>query len=581
MKKQWQIRHPDPETIMQMSKTLKCHPITAAVLINRHILNEPEASGFLNVSLKNMRSPFTLKDMDRAVHRIYDAIKANEKILIFGDYDVDGVTATAILLDFFRYIGANVSYYIPHRINEGYGLHTQHITNDVLSDNTSLVITADNGSASFEAVAKARASGVDVIITDHHNIAEKIPPALAVINPKRHDCIADLDHLAGVGVAFCLLICLRKYLRDRRFWDCRSEPNLKNYCDLVALGTIADMVPLVYENRIFSKIGLELIKSCHHPGIQALMEVAGISKNAADADDIAFRLAPRLNAAGRMVHASIAVDLLTTKDVNQARQIANSLNTLNQKRQDLEKRIIDDILAGLKKNPDLLKTNSLVLWNRQWHEGVLGIVASRMVEKYYRPVVLVAVKDQFGKGSARSIPEIDLYQRLLACESTLENFGGHSMAAGLKVKIENLELFKKHFEDAVGELIETQNLMPTLYIDGELDFRDISERLIDELESLAPFGTGNSEPIFMARNVSVVSSQVVGHNHRRMVLKQTFDASNQGVHAIHFNVDTGLHFKDSFERIAFKLRWNRWNAAKTAQLIIEDVSDLTFPVYPG
>jgi single-stranded-DNA-specific exonuclease len=220
----------------------------------------------------------------------------------------------------------------------------------------------------------------------------------------------------------------------------------------------------------------------------------------------------------------------------------------------------------------LLKTNSLILWNRQWHQGVLGIVASRMVEKYYRPVVLVAVKDQFGKGSARSIPEIDLYQRLSACESILENFGGHAMAAGLKVKIENLELFKKHFEDAVGKLIETQNLMPKLYIDGELDFSDISQRLIDELESLAPFGTGNPEPVFMARHVRVASSKVVGRNHRRMVLKQTFNASNQGFHAIHFNVHTGLPFKDSFERMAFKLRWNRWNATKTAQLIIEDVS---------
>lgn len=570
MKKQWQIRHPDPESIRQMSKTINCHPITAAVLINRHIHNEPEASDFLNVSLKNLRSPFTLKDMDIAVHRIYAAIKANEKILIFGDYDVDGVTATAVLLDFFRYIGANVSYYIPHRINEGYGLHAQQISNDVLPNNTSLIITADCGSASFEAVAKARASGVDVIITDHHNISEKMPPALAVINPKRHDCTADLDNLAGVGVAFCLLICLRKYLRERQFWDYRSEPNLKNHCDLVALGTIADMVPLVYENRIFSKTGLELINSGHRLGINALMEMAGISKNAADADDIAFRLAPRLNAAGRMAHASIAVELLTTTDVNQARQLAQSLNTLNQKRQNLEKRIIDDILADVTRNTALLQENSLVLWNRQWHEGVLGIVASRMVEKYYRPVVLIAVKDKFGKGSARSIPEIDLYQRLLACEGSLENFGGHSMAAGLKVKIENLERFKKHFEDAVGELIETVNLIPKLYIDGELDFRNISERLIDELESLAPFGTGNPEPIFMARNVSVASSKVVGNSHRRMVLKQTFNSPNKWIHAIHFNIDTGLPLKDSFDQIAFRLRWNRWNATKTVQLIIED-----------
>jgi single-stranded-DNA-specific exonuclease len=571
MQKTWHIRQPDPESIKRLSHILNCHTITATVLINRQIDSEKKATEFLNVSLNNIRSPFSLKDMDAAVHRIYAAIENNEKILIFGDYDVDGVTATALLLDFFRYIDANVSYYIPHRLREGYGLQLSHITNLAQPNKIDLIITADCGSGNHEAAAKARNSGIDLIISDHHNIPANIPPATAVINPKRQDCTAGLDHFAGVGVAFLLLICLRKFLRDMQFWHDRPEPNLKNLCDLVALGTIADIVPLVHENRIFSKIGLELINANGRLGINALLEAAGISKRKADADDIAFRLAPRLNAAGRMEHASTAVDLLTTTNSDHARQIAETLNAFNQKRQDSEKKIMDDILTRLAKNPELLEKRTLVLWNHQWHQGVLGIVASRMVEKFYRPVVLLGIKDQLCKGSARSIPEIDLYERLLECKDVLENFGGHSMAAGLSLPIENLKPFHRQFDEAVDQHIKPDAMVPQMYIDVELEFTDISEQLIDELESLAPFGAGNPEPIFMARNVSVAFSKIVGNNHRRMILKQTINSASKTVNAIHFNVDTGLPLADSFDRIAFKLRWNRWSGSKTAQLVIEEI----------
>ena len=524
----------------------------------------------MNVSLNNIRSPFSLKDMDAAVNRIYTAIKNNEKILIFGDYDVDGVTATALLLDFFRYIDANVSYYIPHRLREGYGLQTNHITNLAQPNGIGLIITADNGSGSHEAAAKARKCGIDLIISDHHNISANIPTATAVINPKRQDCTSGLEHFAGVGVAFSLLICLRKFLRDMQFWQDRPEPNLKNLCDLVALGTIADIVPLVDENRIFSKIGLDLINANGRLGIKALSEAAGISKRKIDADDIAFRLAPRLNAAGRMEHASTAVELLTTTSGEHARQVAETLNGFNQNRQSSERKIIDDILTRLAEDPELLQKRTLVLWDHQWHEGVLGIVASRMVDRFYRPVVLLGIKDQLCKGSARSIPGIDLYQRLMECKDVLENFGGHSMAAGLSLPVENLIPFHRQFDTAVDRHTKPETMAPQLDIDIELEFADISGQLIDELESLAPFGAGNPEPIFMARQVSVASSKIVGSSHRRMTLKQNFKSATKAFNAIHFNVDTGSPLPNAFDRIAFKLRWNRWNGNKTIQLVVED-----------
>ena len=571
MKKNWNIQKPDTDLVGRLSRNLKCHPITAALLVNRDIQTEKEASDFLNVSLKNLRSPFELRDMHHAVERIHRAITNHENILLFGDYDVDGVTATAILLDFLGDIGANVTAYIPHRLNEGYGLQVSHITHLARPNKIDLVITADCGSTNFEAVAKARELGIDVIITDHHNLDKKVPAALAVINPKRHDCIAGLENLAGVGVAFALIICLRKYLRDQHFWENQTEPNLKSFCDLVALGTVADMVPLTQENRILAKAGLDIINTNCRTGIKALLHAAGVEGQSSDEQDIAFRLAPRLNAAGRMAHASIAVDLLITTDGQRADQIAQSLNSYNHQRRDLENKIISDIQQFLAREPRILERKTLVLWNRQWHEGVLGIVASRMVEKYYRPVVLLAVKDQICKGSARSIPGVDLYERLSACSPVLDKFGGHTMAAGLSLAPENLETFRNRFEDSVGESLAPADLVPELIVDQEITITEISERLIDEIEALAPFGTGNPEPVFMSRNVRIASSKIVGNHHRRMVLTQAENSIAKKVNAIQFNVDTGQPSQEAFDRIAFKIRWNRWRGSKTAQLIVEDI----------
>lgn len=556
------------QAVGKLRDVLNCSPVTAAVLVNRHIVSEKEAWSFFNASLADIRPPFAIKDMDMAVRRIHAAVIRGEKILIFGDYDVDGITSAAVLSEFLTYIGAEVSCYIPHRVKEGYSLQTGHIRKYAAAKEIRLIITVDCGSKSHDAVSLAKAAGIDVIVTDHHATDGNMPEAVAVVNPKREDCTAGFDHLAGVGVVFCLLICLRKYLRDIKFWQNRPEPNLKKYCDLVALGTVADVVPLTAENRILSKTGLELINSGERTGIRALVRACGIGENRpADSDDIAFRLAPRLNAAGRVGHARTSLSLLTTDDTESARQIARDLNLMNQQRQGLEKEIFEEILDYLKQHPDMLRQYSLVLSDPGWHEGILGIVASRIAERCYRPVILIGTGNGLGKGSGRSIPGIDLHAGLIACEKDLEFFGGHAMAAGLTIRTDRIPRFRKNFENAIRQTAEPRHFSREILIDYELGFDEFSDELLDELKSLEPFGEGNPEPLFMARDIRVSCSKIVGEKHRRMILRQQ---SGKSINAIQFNIDTDRPLQDRFDRMAFRLRRNHWNGKSTAQITVEE-----------
>jgi single-stranded-DNA-specific exonuclease len=355
------------------------------------------------------------------------------------------------------------------------------------------------------------------------------------------------------------------------FWDKRRDPDLKEYCDLVALGTVADMVPLIEENRILSKTGLELIKAGHRPGLTALLEASAIGNQSLGAEDIAFRLAPRLNAAGRMDHAARAVDLLIAEDFDAANKTAYTLNLLNRKRQDLEKGILADIQRFIDKNSSLLRLRSLVLYQQGWHAGVLGIVASRMMRTYHRPVVLISLQDGKGKGSARSVEGLNIYDSLAACSSLLEGFGGHAMAAGLQIREENIADFQNAFENEIQRTSSPEILVPAIQIDSELEFGVISDDLIDELELLMPFGAGNPEPLFLARDVKVVSSKIVGQNHRRMVLSQTSGYATPTIPAIHFNVNDDDQKKFHFHQMVFRLQWNRWNGKKSAQIVVEEL----------
>ena len=573
MMKRWRTLQPDNRLVQSLTSLVPCHPVTAAVLVNRGITTTRAADAYLHSNLNQLRSPFGIKDIEAAARRIAQAIEAGEKIRIFGDYDVDGVTATLVLYEFLTDCGATVSYTIPHRLKEGYGLQPYHIQQFTAADRPALLITVDCGIASIDAVREANLRGIDVIVTDHHNLAGPLPEAVAVVNPKRPDCMAGFEQLAGVGVALALVICLRKHLRDTGFWRSGREPNLRKLCDLVALGTIADGVPLTSDNRILVRTGLKVIREgTSRAGLSALIQRCNSNPEAIGAEEIAYRIIPRLNAAGRMESASLAATLLSTRSGEEAARMADVLEELNDRRRQVEREILGECHAHLMSDPMNLHKPALVLSRQDWHGGVLGIVAARLAERYHRPVILISVQQGLGTASGRSISGIDITSCLAACAQHLEGFGGHAMAAGLKVKETNLGRFRKAFEQQVENCSSAAEAEPEVIIDCELRFGDISDALIDEIESLEPYGEGNPHPLFTAGNLQVRNSQIVGRTHRRMLLAPAGGGRHRPIPAIQFNVDPGSPLPDRFERVAFRLQWNRWNGRKSAQLVIEEVA---------
>jgi single-stranded-DNA-specific exonuclease len=568
MQMQWNILQPDPACVDMLRRHLNCHPITAAVLANRRITSPEQAGAFIQPSLEGLPAPDTLAGMPLAVERVCAAIQNNQKILIIGDYDVDGVTAAAVLFHFLTAAGAAVTCHLPHRVEEGYGFHPIHVSQLAVPRAIGLIITVDCGISSHAAVAAARRFGIDVIVTDHHTIGQSLPEAYAILNPKLNGQPSALTHLAGVGVAFYLTIALRTALRACGWWRSRPEPNLKALCDLVALGTVADVVPLIGANRILTKAGLDQINAAARPGLKALQKVSGLPQQAIGAEDIAYRLAPRLNAAGRMAHAGMAFDLLCATTPEEARHRAENLNVLNQRRQQIENKMLTDVIARVESRPDLLAGKSLVLAGTNWHMGVLGIVAAKLASRYYRPVILISTQGEVGKGSGRSIPGVDLHAALSRCSTLLTAFGGHRLAAGLTVPTAAIETLRSAFDAAVSDLSPPEPLYPQLTIDGELRFEQITPELIGELERLEPFGTDNPAPLFMARDVHVSTACMVGQRHRRMALCQAHH-SGQTVAAIQFNLAEDCPRAAFFERLAFRVQWNRYRGEKSIQLVVE------------
>ena len=570
MKREIRIKQPAGNTVDEFSRALNISPVTAGLLVNRGITTLTAARSFLQDSLAQITPPSVIRDIGSAVERIAQAVVIEEKILVFGDYDADGITATALLVDFLQTAGADVSCYIPHRIMEGYGLKTDLITNGAVKPDTDLVITVDCGSGNREAALACRRAGIDLIITDHHQVSPPYPESLATLNPSRGDCLSGLTMLSGVGVAFYLVIALRSFLRDQGFWGDRPEPNLKQYCDLVAIGTVADIVPLIGENRIFIKAGLELLNDRPRPGIQALLEVARVKKRPLVAEDIAYILAPRINAAGRIDHGKTALELLMATDPDQARKIAGILNKLNTKRQFFEEEISDEIERVINADPEMIKSRkTLVLAHRQWHPGIIGIVASRAVRKYFLPVALIALTGDVGVGSARSIPGVNLYEVLSQCAELFEDFGGHARAAGFKIKRENIARFEKQFEFIVHRSSQPSAFVPVIDVDSHLPLDRISANLIDEIESLQPFGEQNPEPLFLAENISVVSSFLINGRHRKMTLSQGGGSTPAAINAICFNTPADQLETRRFQRLVFRLRRDTFNGKNTSQLIIE------------
>lgn len=570
MQKTWEIKTTDADAAARVTRLLGCHPATASILAQRGLESDNDIQAFLKPSLHRLRPPFEIAGMIRAVTRISDALLNKERILIFGDYDVDGVTATTLLYQFLKEINAEVSFHIPHRVTEGYGLKTSHITDIVIPGKIKVLLTVDCGVSSHEAVSLANENDIAVIITDHHDIPPELPDALAVVNPKRDDCHSGLENLSGVGLAFYLALALRKHLRDQGFFQDRKEPNLKKSCDLVALGTVSDMVPLVDENRILTCTGIEVLRSAHRPGIKALADACSVDPRYIDAQDISFRFGPRINAAGRMDHAGIAARLLSTPLPEKAGQDAALLSKFNSRRQQEEESVLADILARIDRDPDLAKKNCMVFSSPDWHEGVVGIVAARVTRLYFKPTILISVKKGMGKGSARSIPGIDIRSALTACAHMLQGFGGHPMAAGLQLPADQIEPFWDRLHQVIGQAASAKDFLPKTSIDYVLKLSDITPKMIDEIISLGPFGVQNPEPVFMTNDVHVLTSSIVGKGHRRMLLSSSADKKSKGLWAIQFNADPDSIQMNQFTKIAYCLQWNRWNGNKSIQLLISD-----------
>jgi single-stranded-DNA-specific exonuclease len=563
----WRLSDVDPAIRERLSAELRLPPILSQILTSREILDVDEAKRFLSPSLADLHNPFLMKDIRKGVARLLRALRKGERMVVYGDYDADGITSVVLLLEFLHLLDPTVTYHIPDRIGEGYSLNRAAIDR-FREQGVGLIITVDCGISDPEEVAYAKSLGIDTIILDHHEVPAVLPDAEAVINPHRTDCPFPFKDLAAVGIAFNFIIALRGTLRDEGFWKDRSYPNLRQYLDLVALGTIGDISPLVDENRIFAKIGLELISEGRRTGLRALKEVCGIDGQVIDSARASYSLIPRINAAGRIASPREAVDMLLTEDDEKAHRLARQLDVYNRRRQDIEREILDEIIREIEETLDP-QARSLVFASARWHPGVIGIVASRLVDRYYRPAILISLKDGIGKGSGRSIADFDIYRGLQRCNSLLLSYGGHRFAAGISIREEHIPDFRDLLESVIQDATEASDMVSQTLIDAECRLQDITHGLLSQIETLAPYGSGNPEPVLCTRNVSVVSPSVVGNNHLRMRI------NGNGVHCNSIWFSRGDYLESITGLpvdIAFTPQINTWNGFSDIQLKMHDVA---------
>lgn len=515
----WKVGKTEETLAKQLCAEVGIPMLVSKVLVARGIDSTQAAFTMLQEE-PTLSDPFLMKDMDKAVNRIHHAIDHQEKIVVFGDYDVDGVTATALLFTHLLNMGANVRCMLPCREGDGYGLSIGAI-DKLASKGYKVIITVDNGISACKEIAYAVEKGIDVIVTDHHIPPSQVPPAVAIIDAAQQQDKSPFKLLSGVGVAFKLISALE---------GCSPEELLEFYGDLVAIGTVADVVPLVGENRTLVKNGLWYMNQQPRPGIDGLLQVAGLEGKAVTADTIAFTIAPRLNAAGRMDNATTALKLLIAEEEEPAQELAEILCNMNTTRQEAEQAIMEEVVQQLQQNPSLLHQRVLVLWSEQYHAGVTGIAASRLVEKYGKPTILISLSDQEGKGSGRSIKGFHLHHALVACEDLLIRYGGHELAAGLSIELDKLERFRERINQwAAKEYpILTQ---PPLEIDSTIPLERITAEDVELLDKLAPFGAGNPSPLFLLENVLLDGVYPIGEGkHSRLRLRQ----GNSGMYAVWF-----------------------------------------------
>ena len=479
--------------IDELSKALDIDEVLSSLLVQRGVRTFDEAKAFFRPQLSNLYDPFRMKDMDKAVERVESAIRKNEKILVYGDYDVDGTTAVALVYTFIKDIYPNVGFYIPDRYSEGYGISYKGI-DYAKTENFSLIIALDCGIKAIDTIDYANERNIDFVICDHHYPDEKIPNAVAVLDPKRVDCEYPFDGLSGCGVGFKLIQAYAQY---------KNIPfdNIVEYLDLVVVSIASDIVPIVDENRILAYYGLIQLNNRPRVGLKSIINISGLKNKKISIEDIVFKLGPRINATGRIDSADKAVELLIAKKVNAANSIAKKIDYTNNARKNIDRSITQEAIAMHEKELCLKSKKSIVLYNKNWHKGVVGIVASRLIETFYRPTIILTSSNNMATGSARSVIGFDIYQAIEACSDLLENFGGHMYAAGLTMKIENIPAFIERFEEIVSKNILDEQLVPQVEIDAEIDLNQIKPKFNRILKQFQPFGPGNMSPVFLTRNV--------------------------------------------------------------------------------
>ena len=521
MTKKWKVYDIDNNKVNELIDNYNINELLATILVNRDIVDEEKLKVFLNPTRKDFHDPFLMPDMNIAVDRIIQAINKKEKVIIYGDYDADGITSITVLKKFLEDVDLKADYYIPNRLEEGYGLNDDAIKN-ISSNKYDLMITVDCGISAVEEINYAKQLGLETIITDHHEVGDELPQALAVVDAKRKDNKYPCRDLAGVGVVFKLIQAISIKL------DLKEEAYLK-YLDIVCVGTISDIVPLVDENRVITKLGLMLVNQTKNIGLKSLILSSGYKK--IDSTTISFGIAPRINACGRMGHAEEALKLFLSKNINEVNELTKVLNDYNILRQSTEKRIYEEALNQIQEN-HLEEKETIIVAGENWHHGVIGIVSSKITELYFKPSILLCYENDIAKGSGRSIPGFDLHEALMKCQDVIEKFGGHSMAIGITIKKENFKRFCDKFEK-IAEESNLKDIYPIIQIDANFELKDINKEMVKSLESLEPFGEGNKTPVFLFKNVKIDSIRALSEGKH---LKLTLKDGNIVVNAIGFNL---------------------------------------------
>jgi len=556
--KRWLIGRQEKEAAQEISRASKISPTLAQVLINRGLSGISEIDAFITPKLNFLSNPYDIPDMEKAAQRVLSAKEKGERVAVYGDYDVDGVTGTAILLLTLKDMGINAIYYIPHRYTEGYGLNNSAIKK-LFDEGVRLILTVDCGISNVIEIEYANSLGMEVVITDHHNPPKVLPKAYAIVNPKLIDGSHRARDLSGAGVAFKFAWGLY------RTAGIKDSSNLMELFDLVGLGTIADIVPLLDENRILAVYGLKSLNECKRIGLKSLIEAAGIKKRITT-ESVNFAIAPRLNSAGRLEHASLSVELLITKDELNAKKLALELNRLNSKRQSIGSQIQEEVFAKIGESPE----KSIILCGNSWNPGVIGIVASQVVDKYYRPAVLIGINEGIGRGSARSIDGINIFNVLDECRDLFSDFGGHKKAAGFEVVEDNIPELTRRLKEIIDGLLSDEELVPVLEIETALDPKDITMNLASELELLDPCGEENPPPVFISHGLKLIDMRRVGDGTH---LKTRFTDGKVTLDSIGFSfggLASKLKLGDSYD-LAYNLEVNEFNGYESAQLNLVDI----------